>query len=164
MLPLEKRKYTLEMWVEENSAWEESNWKRYITQWERGAHWWCGQQDTPKSPILLKVASSNHKEQIRVGKVTSKFLTLLLPSLTTSRSSARWYGYHGHGALNWLYLLLQLSSCLWILRERSPEGWLLSVKFTFKSWLYLQKSSHFGYYCAHSCLVCIVVAAIISQW
>lgn len=76
---LEKRKCTLEMWVEGNSAWEESNWKRYITQWQCGAYWWRGQQDTPKFPILLKVAFSNHKEQVRVGKVTSKFLKLSSP-------------------------------------------------------------------------------------
>lgn len=38
-----------------------------------------GQKNTPKLPVLLKVASSDHKEQTRVGKVTSKLLRLSNP-------------------------------------------------------------------------------------
>lgn len=55
------------------------------------------------------------------------------------------------GTLNWLYLLFQVSLCLWILRERNSDSRLFCVKF--KSWLYLQKSSNFAYYCVYSCLL-----------
>lgn len=70
-------------------------------------------------------------------------------------------GCYCWGILNRVHLLLQLSFRLWILRERSLDNCLLSVKF--KSWLSLQKSSNFGYYWGQSRFICIVVTTTISQ-
>lgn len=135
-----------------DSVWAKNNWK------ECGGVWRCGQRNILKVSILSGFPQTlKNRPESRNFKETFKFLKLSPPKPHYNSVPSKMMWRNSKPAPPSSPTLLYLR----ILRKRSSDSCLPSVKS--KSWLYLQKSSNFGYYWVQSCLLCIMVATIISQ-